>query len=88
MELAIGSFGGPLKSMVPMPKSILYKDYIIRVSAEFDDDTKFWVGRAEIRHQRERRILKATIGPEGWHTTALDAENFMTSAGKAWIDKQ
>jgi hypothetical protein len=69
-----------------MSKSILYKDYIILVSAEFDEVTKFWVGRAEISQQHNPKVLKTILGPEKWHTTEFEVEYFMTSAAKGWID--
>ena len=73
---------------VPMVK-ILYGDYLIVASAQFNRATKFWIGQANIALASGPKLEWYTIiGPEKRHSSERDAEYFMISEAKNWIEVQ
>ena len=70
-----------------MAESILYRDHLIVVTAQFDPATNSWIGRANITYDHNgKRELHQLVGPKHLHSTERAAEYFMVSAARNWIE--
>ena len=66
---------------------ILNGDYLIVASAQFNPATNFWIGPANITLAFGRKLEWNTlIGPKDRHSGKRDAEHFMISEAKDWIE--
>jgi hypothetical protein len=70
-----------------MAESLLYHDYLIVASAQFNPVTKSWTGRADISSEYNgTRESHQLIGPRDWHSTERAAVYFMIAAARNWIE--
>ena len=66
---------------------ISYGDYLIVASAQFNRVTNFWIGQANIGLAYGPKLEWNTIiGPEKRHSSESEAEYFMISQAKDWIE--
>jgi hypothetical protein len=70
-----------------MAESILYRDHLIVVTAQFNRATKSWIGRADISHDHNGKgESRRLVGPKYVHSTERAAEYFMVYAARNWIE--
>ena len=70
-----------------MAESILCRDHLIVVTAQFNRTTKSWIGRADISYDyngigEPHRL----VGPKYLHSSERAAEYFMISEARNWIE--
>ena len=70
-----------------MAESIFYRDHLIVVTAQFNQATKSWIGRADISYDHNgKRESRQLVGPKYVHSTERAAEYFMVYAARNWIE--
>src|SRR5690242_5525746 len=70
-----------------MAESILYRDHLIVVTAQFNRTTKSWIGRADISYDHNgKRESYQLVGPRYVHLAERAAVYFMVYAARNWIE--
>ena len=70
-----------------MAESILYRDHLIVVTAQFNRTTKSWIGRADISfNYNGKGESRQLVGPKHVHSSKRAAEYFMIAAARNWIE--